>query len=1111
MDEEMASLKRELEDVKDDLLLKTDEYDQLVTASSQIEAELEKDLEEVEQKAEKWRQQAQRFEDEVKDAREKMAAHFRESTILQRELDKTKEKLQRLSQEKTRWETEVDHLTTQVRIIEASNEDLKHQLEKALEDKVFLQNDYDEIEKEHELSSERFRSEILDLKSELFAVKLKISTASPRQASSSAEQNEADFARESFLSSLIDENPFRPSLSLERDMEENEKHIQILQDELRELGDRLQEEEDRRAELEAQMVEMNDRQAHMEAMEVEISEMTDELIQKAEQVKNAENEVTRLQTKLNFALASVEAMLSSSKEQHDVEIDQLRQRLAESKVVASQQEGSFHELSMLRAEFTQLEASYAQAKVQLEMERVRFAQLSEELAQSKNATEAAEQELDDLRRQFDDLQKEHDETVRQSQKQANHAARRPRSMSIDGSANDMAQKYLQERKRNAALLSRLQNATGNMQVLCRVRPLLAHDPSHTSADLSVDVLNLTDVAAMEMKAEQENQDAPWKVFSFDRVLSPQCTQTDVFREVEPIAQAVIDGFKACIFAYGQTGSGKTYTMEGTEQHPGLNQRLMTHMFESISLRGTVVSDVKALDAFGEDPERSVYHLQLGVFEIYNEIIRDLLHPAHPSLDIRTDEHGEVGVPGLHMETAFSPMHALDILAQAQKNRASCSTNVHSNSSRSHSVVLFQMKSTNGQRGTLYLVDLAGSERVKISGDHALKETAAINKSLSALGDVMEALDKKQSHVPYRNSKLTYALQDVLGSSQCKTVMILNVAPGLSTASETYRSMQFAERARRIVFAVNGIKPRQRGLLSGKQAFTEIKSLKSQVSAANTKLMQVNQTLATMKREHRVEHEKLTSLLEHKTKALDEAKQMVQGLKASNVELTDKLKQEKDLRLQELAQVEQEQRQRRQLQNKTKVSVAHRESLEKLLSDRENEVVKLRHSLNEARRRSQNSLIPRLSLENNQQNPLESFKSMTVVEDPVSSASETELESESSDKPLLAQSRTPQRILRRSTMSHSHEQTIDEESTTKRKAVSALRVPVAIAPVEGATRKSLISSSSQRETDSKSKIPRRMFTGGSKPAPSSTSSNDGDNQSTTSNTPKPSSAFRRMWK
>ncbi|KAF0688056.1 Aste57867_20280 [Aphanomyces stellatus] len=398
---ELAQSKHETEAAEqdfNDLLPRIDNYDQMLGESIRIEAELRMNLEVVGREADEWRLLAQRFEDEVKDAREKTAVHSRDSSI----------------------------------------------------------------DKEHDLGSEIFRSEFLDLESGLLVIKSIYSTAS---TSSSADQNEADIAHESLLSSLIDENPFVPSLSLERDMEESGEHIQNLQDELRELGDRLQEEQDRRAELEAHMIEMNDRHAHMEAMEVEISDMTAELIRKTEQVKNAEYEVTYFQTQFEFARESAVELLSSQQEQHNVKVGLLGQELAESKVVASQQ------LSMLRAEFTQLEASY---EAQLDVERAHFAQLSGELAKSKHASEAAEQKLDELRQQLDLGQKEHDDTARQSQKQANYAAG---SMSIDGSANDMAQKYPQEHKCNAALFSRLQSATGNMKVPCRMRPHLAHDRS----------------------------------------------------------------------------------------------------------------------------------------------------------------------------------------------------------------------------------------------------------------------------------------------------------------------------------------------------------------------------------------------------------------------------------------------------------------------------------------------------------------------------------------------------------------------------------------------------------------------------------------------------------
>lgn len=79
-----------------------------------------------------------------------------------------------------------------------------------------------------------------------------------------------------------------------------------------------------------------------------------------------------------------------------------------------------------------------------------------------------------------------------------------------------------------------------------------------------------------------------------------------------------------------------------------------------------------------------------------------------------------------------------------------------------------MKTGATLRGALHLVDLAGSERVErsaVTGDR-LKEAQHINKSLSALGDVIYSLSQKNAHVPYRNSKLTQVLQSSLGDCFC---------------------------------------------------------------------------------------------------------------------------------------------------------------------------------------------------------------------------------------------------------------------------------------------------------------------------------------------------------
>ena len=101
-------------------------------------------------------------------------------------------------------------------------------------------------------------------------------------------------------------------------------------------------------------------------------------------------------------------------------------------------------------------------------------------------------------------------------------------------------------------------------------------------------------------------------------------------------------------------------------------------------------------------------------------------------------------------------------------------------------------------GKLHLVDLAGSERVKkseVSGQ-GMAEACNINKSLSALGDVMAALQEKSKHIPFRNSKLTFLLQDSLAGNS-KVAMFVNVSPVAWNVTESLCSLNFAARCRMI--------------------------------------------------------------------------------------------------------------------------------------------------------------------------------------------------------------------------------------------------------------------------------------------------------------------------
>jgi kinesin family protein C2/C3 len=172
------------------------------------------------------------------------------------------------------------------------------------------------------------------------------------------------------------------------------------------------------------------------------------------------------------------------------------------------------------------------------------------------------------------------------------------------------------------------------------------------------------------------------------------------------------------------------------------------------------------------------------------------------LEIRQGEHGNY-VPNLTIVPVTHMDQVLDLLALADRNRSTASTNMNEHSSRSHLMLSVVVESTNRISGVttwgkLHLVDLAGSERISKSGaaGQALKEAQAINKSLSALGDVIMSRAQKSAHVPFRNSTLTHLLQDSL-SGDAKTLMFVCISPVMYNAEETFCSLTFAARVRTV--------------------------------------------------------------------------------------------------------------------------------------------------------------------------------------------------------------------------------------------------------------------------------------------------------------------------
>ncbi|KAM1794431.1 hypothetical protein ACFX11_034910 [Malus domestica] len=338
----------------------------------------------------------------------------------------------------------------------------------------------------------------------------------------------------------------------------------------------------------------------------------------------------------------------------------------------------------------------------------------------------------------------------------------------------------------------------NVQVLIRVRPLNSMERSlHGNSRC----LKQESTQTISWIGQPESR------FTFDHVPCETVDQQMLFRMAGlPMVENCLSGYNSCMFAYGQTGSGKTHTMLGEiddlETKPGPNRGMTPQIFEFLFAR------IQAEEEIRRD-EKLKYNCMCSFLEIYNEQITDLLDPSSTNLLLREDVKKGVYVENLSEFEVYTVSDILRLLIQGSSNRKVAATNMNRESSRSHSVFTCVIESrwekdstTNLRFARLNLVDLAGSERQKTSGAEGewLKEAANINKSLSTLGHVIMVLvdmaHGKLKHVPYRDSRLTFLLQDSLGGNS-KTMIIANVSPSICCAAETLSTLKFAQRAKLI--------------------------------------------------------------------------------------------------------------------------------------------------------------------------------------------------------------------------------------------------------------------------------------------------------------------------
>ncbi|XP_022100787.1 kinesin-like protein KIF25 [Acanthaster planci] len=430
---------------------------------------------------------------------------------------------------------------------------------------------------------------------------------------------------------------------------------------------------------------------------------------------------------------------------------------------------------------------------------------------------------------------------------------RERVFELEEEIKTADQRYTKEKKRRRELHNTLVELRGNIRVHCRSRPIMSRDAGPLM--MAEQVVHIIDDENLAVKYNKPGTGASNKTFEFERVYGPQDCQSEIFDEVQPLLTSLLDGYNVCIMAYGQTGSGKTYTMLGDNASDGVIPRAAAEMFRLIEEKpaNSHSIEVSVVEIYNNDirdllePDSAVFKLNLrtcddGSMEIPSltqrqvenaaEIVElvqygmrhrhedaTLIH-AHSSrshlvvtLTVSTFPQGaptttpnasrsaspvpELSSPGSFATKTVRRNLSIPAIALQALTQSGVQSPVQIQSA-SNTPVFFPPSLPGVVKTKLQLVDLAGSECVGMSGvtGAALRETSHINRSLSALSDVLAALAESRSHVPYRNSRLTHLLQDSIGGD-AKLLVLCCVSPTQAFVTETLQCLGFGTRARQV--------------------------------------------------------------------------------------------------------------------------------------------------------------------------------------------------------------------------------------------------------------------------------------------------------------------------
>eukprot|EP00753_Platysulcus_tardus_P010810 PLAT3065.1.p1 GENE.PLAT3065.1~~PLAT3065.1.p1 ORF type:complete len:556 (+),score=235.79 PLAT3065.1:42-1709(+) len=374
-----------------------------------------------------------------------------------------------------------------------------------------------------------------------------------------------------------------------------------------------------------------------------------------------------------------------------------------------------------------------------------------------------------------------------------------------------------------------------VQVFARFRPQSVDEEAKGGEDISEVDDNGTDCFISGPEGTRH-------AFRYAASFPAHTTQREVYeRTSQRLVEAVLNGYNAAAIAYGQTGSGKTYTMLGPEFEDSGAPRLAARASPTSGIIPRLLEDVFHAMSLASAVEE--FEVKVSFLEIYGDALFDLIYPRKDALRLRYDASIGSWSTDAAQVPVFDVEEAMQLMQEGLRRRKTAKTDMNARSSRSHAVYSLSIMRRDTSTGViyfsdLYLVDLAGSERQTKTGTTGkrLDEAKDINRSLLALGNVIQELSKKRpGHISYRDSALTSLLQNCLGGNAL-TTLIVNVSPSSFNFKETLASLKFGDRASRIK---NKPKARQE---------KSVREIKARLAAVNTEVHKQNYYLNRLRKQ-----------------------------------------------------------------------------------------------------------------------------------------------------------------------------------------------------------------------------------------------------------------------